>query len=418
MLNVDNPKNPTVLSLCTGYRGLERGIESVIGKCTGLAYVEIEAFAITNLVNKMETGKLGPVPIWTDLKTFDAKPFRDCVDILTGGYPCQPFSAAGKRNGEDDPRHLWPYIRTIIMDCKPRQCFLENVEGHLTLGISEVLSDLEAMGYRFEGGIFSASEVGAPHQRKRVFILAESADHRQRITEATKEERAPDLRESETKGRIESGEPSLRSERLGCDVANSRSGSSNPRENRTGRKEGSNFDRRSEQSELGNSQSDNERRLSITTMHREGVEIGGPSFYQWPSRPGEPQREWEEPRVIASRIANRHGRLANPSNSDRRTGIKGIEKEEKQRGYRSPNERRQLVNTGSEKRQGIPQPERRLEDRKTRNASGKGYPKPIMGRTADGTRNRVDRLRLLGNGVVPQTAAKAYFTLSQKLCNY
>lgn len=402
--SVDNTKeSPTVLSLCSGYTGLERGIESVIGKCTGLAYVEIEAFAVTNLVNKMETGKLDPVPIWTDLKTFDAKPFRGCVDILTGGYPCQPFSAAGKRNGEDDPRHLWPYIRTIIMDCKPGQCFLENVEGHLTLGISEVLSDLEAMGFRSKGGIFSASEVGAPHQRKRVFILAQSADYRQWITETAKEERAPDLRKSETSRRIENGELSLRSEGLSCDVANSggdgrrknkpgreeekrividgdgqgelansRSGPSNPRENGTGRKKGSDFDRRSEQSELGNSQSDNERRLPISTMHRERVEIGRSSFHQWPSRPGEPQHEWEEPRVVADADSRLRAEQPRPDKRSIST-VNG--------------------KSGS-------------DGRETQSE---------LGRTADGTRNRVDRLRLLGNGVVRQTAAKAYLTLWRKL---
>lgn len=333
-LNVDTSKNPTILSLCTGYGGLERGIESVIGKCTGLAYVEIEAFAVANLVNKMETGKLDPVPIWTDLKTFDARPFRGAVDIITGGYPCQPFSAAGKRNGTEDPRHLWPYIRTIVMDCKPRQCFFENVEGHLTLGVSEVLSDLEAMGYRSEVGIFSASEVGAPHQRKRVFILADRK--RERL------ERHPG-NGSRCNGQIREVQE----------------------QNRTTCKE---------------------------------------RLYLWPSRPGEPQHEWEQPRIVAD-----------TKDTDRWTGKEGVETKKKQRGNRSSNECRQLVNTGSEKRQRLPQSKGRLKDRKTWNPSGKRETESELGRATNGTRNRVDRLRLLGNGVVWQTAAKAYYTLSQKL---
>jgi len=173
-------KPPAVLSLCSGYGGIERGLCGVFGGVATVAYVEIEAFAVANLVDKMEEGRLGAAPIWTDIKTFDATPFRGVVDILTGGYPCQPFSAAGKRAGADDPRHLWPYIVRIIQDCEPRAVFLENVEGHLSLGVGEVLADLESLGYGVEAGIFSAAEVGAPHQRKRVFILGDSQSNDER----------------------------------------------------------------------------------------------------------------------------------------------------------------------------------------------------------------------------------------------
>jgi len=172
---VDNPKKlPSVISLCSGYGGLEKGIERAIGKVAVIAYVEIEAFAVANLVDKMETGKLAPAPIWTDIKTFNARVFRGSVDILCGGYPCQPFSHAGKRKGKEDPRHLWPHIKRIIRECEPRLCFFENVEGHISMGLEEVLFDLGELGYRVEAGIFSAAEVGAPHQRKRVFIMGHS----------------------------------------------------------------------------------------------------------------------------------------------------------------------------------------------------------------------------------------------------
>ena len=93
-------------------------------------------------------------------------------DILSGGYPCQPFSAAGKRLGTEDPRHLWPFIADGIRAMRPRLCFFENVEGHISLGLRAVIEELAGIGYETTWGIFSASEVGAPHQRKRVFILA------------------------------------------------------------------------------------------------------------------------------------------------------------------------------------------------------------------------------------------------------
>jgi len=123
----------------------------------------------------MEAGLMDPAPIWTDLKTFPWAEFRDRVDILTGGYPCQPFSAAGKRLGTEDERHLWPYIASGICILKPRVCFFENVEGHISLGLREVISELGQMGYETTFGIFSAAECGASHQRRRVFILAVSS---------------------------------------------------------------------------------------------------------------------------------------------------------------------------------------------------------------------------------------------------
>jgi len=172
---VDSAKElPTVLSFCSGYGGLERGLDLAGFEHRVIAHVEIEAYAIANLANKMERGKLLPAPIWSNLKTLPVQPFRDKVDLITGGYPCQPFSAAGERKGDKDPRHLWPHIRRHIKAIRPVRVFFENVEGHISLGLREVISDLESLGYKTMWGLFSAREVGAPHQRKRVYILADS----------------------------------------------------------------------------------------------------------------------------------------------------------------------------------------------------------------------------------------------------
>ena len=177
--HMDTTKAITHIGLCAGYGGIELGLQRAIPNMRTIALCEVEAFAVANLVAKMESGCLEPVPVWPNLKTFPWASFRGCVDILTGGYPCQPFSAAGKRQGADDPRHLWrPYIARGIRILQPRICFFENVEGHISLGLSDVIEDLAGMGYRTTWGIFSASEVGAPHQRKRVFILAVSSGFR------------------------------------------------------------------------------------------------------------------------------------------------------------------------------------------------------------------------------------------------
>ena len=93
-------------------------------------------------------------------------------DIICGGYPCQPFSTAGKRNGADDPRHLWPWVREAISELRPKYAILENVRGHITLGLSTVIGELASIGYDAEWQIVSANSVGAPHLRERVIIVA------------------------------------------------------------------------------------------------------------------------------------------------------------------------------------------------------------------------------------------------------
>jgi len=93
-------------------------------------------------------------------------------DIICGGYPCQPFSTAGKRNGTDDPRHLWPWVREAISQLRPKYAILENVRGHVSLGLNVVLGEMASIGYDAEWQIVSAASVGAPHRRDRVIIIA------------------------------------------------------------------------------------------------------------------------------------------------------------------------------------------------------------------------------------------------------
>jgi len=174
--NVDNTKEFRLLSICTGYGGIEHGLSLAGFKHRVQAFLEVEAFCCSNLVKAMEVGAIRPAPIWTDLKTFDAEPFRGLVDIVVGGYPCQPFSAAGTRSGVEDPRHLWPYIFQIVCTTRPIYVFFENVEGHITLGLDAVVKDLQGAGYIVEVGLFSSEETGASHSRKRIFILGKLAN--------------------------------------------------------------------------------------------------------------------------------------------------------------------------------------------------------------------------------------------------
>lgn len=170
--DMDSAKTVTHVSLCAGYGGIDLGLKRAIRGLRTIAFSEIEAFACANLVSKMEAGLLDPAPIWTNVKTFPWASFHGRVGILSGGYPCQPFSAAGKRLGKDDPRHLWPWIADGIRAMRPELCFFENVEGHISLGLRDVIQELGEIGYRTTWGVFSAGEIGADHRRKRVFILA------------------------------------------------------------------------------------------------------------------------------------------------------------------------------------------------------------------------------------------------------
>lgn len=184
---MDNTKELNHISLCTGYGGIDLGLSRAIEDVRTVCYVEIEAYNIQNLVTKIEAGLLDAAPIFTDLKQFPWHLFSGKVDILSGGFPCQPFSSAGARKADSDPRHLWPYIKQGIIEMgKPTFIFLENVEGIITAklkgdkwadsaGISvllHVLRELERLGYKAEAGLFSASEAGSPQERRRVFILA------------------------------------------------------------------------------------------------------------------------------------------------------------------------------------------------------------------------------------------------------
>ena len=377
---MDHSKTVTHIGLCAGYGGIELGLHRAIPNLRSVALCEIEAFAIANLVAKMEAGLMDPAPIWPDLKTFPWAAFRDRVDILTGGYPCQPFSSAGKRAGKEDPRHLWPWIADGVRLLRPRCCFFENVEGHISLGLSDVIEDLAGMGYRTTWGIFSASEVGAPHQRKRVFILANN--QRERVKE------------------------------------------------------------------LG-------RWIATWTQQHSAWNDGSNS---WPSRPGEQQYGWEPPRVVSGRqtLDDTQERCLRDDSDNQRKAIgesdttdhsglcggeamadshridRSAQAEGREHDRQAGPAGEELGDSQSGNGEGQ-QVHLRQGQGEHRGASGsecngRRQTQPPLGGDADGAAggmdyaelcvscdNRTDELRLLGNGVVPATAERAFRVLIQEL---
>jgi DNA (cytosine-5)-methyltransferase 1 len=170
------------LALCAGNGGLSLGLGLAVPDSRVVCLVEREAFAAEHLAAKGGPSGLGDAPVWSDLVSFDGRPWRGVVDIVTAGFPCQPFSSAGARRGTSDPRWLWPHIQRIIEEVGPGFVFLENVPGLVRSGLGPVLSGLAALGFDAEWDLFSAEEVGACHIRKRFFLLA-SHPERQRPPE-------------------------------------------------------------------------------------------------------------------------------------------------------------------------------------------------------------------------------------------
>jgi DNA (cytosine-5)-methyltransferase 1 len=311
------------LSLCAGVGGIDIGLRKVVKGLRTLAMVEREAFSISVLESKMEEGALDKCPIYPDLLRFPWERYRGLLDIVSGGFPCQPFSISGSRKSTEDPRHLWPFIKEGIGITKPRFCFFENVDGIASAKspgyysvLHHVLSDLEEMGYRTEAGCFSAEEVGAPHLRKRWFILAYSGCNDE--TSRGKRKTPP---EGSREGNGEGGS--------GCDA---RTRHLEAARKATGMAYG--------ERERLEGHTRHERYESGPTRKSES---GGPTsesgLQRWPARPGEKQKGWEPPRTV----------------------------------------------------------------------------KPGLGRYVDGIPNRVDRLRALGNAVVPEVAATAFVHLLKRL---
>ena len=341
---MDTSQAITHVSLCAGYGGIDLGLRRCLPTLRTILACEIEAYAVAQLCAKMETGKMDACPIWTDVKTCPWELYRDKVSILSAGYPCPPFSTAGKRKGKEDPRHLWPFIQRAIAIIRPGFCFFENVEGHITLGLKDVVFDLGELGYDVTAGIFSAAELGAPHQRKRIFIL----------------------------------------------------GNSN----------------RNESSEIRRNISE---MLEVQAEERQNKcanVFGGTGERDWPARPGEEQRDWEEPRVV---VYTQHDGL--PPGE--------VGKSTKDTGADNPQGAHEASNAqGTSRPQGggnIQGGEQGKKDNEINGANGGGIESKLGGATdgiasrVDATAHRVDRLRMLGNGVVPATAAKAFITLMNEI---
>jgi DNA (cytosine-5)-methyltransferase 1 len=301
---LSNPPPLRVLDLFSGIGGFSLGLER--------AGMETAAFCEIDPKCRRRLSLLWPeIKIHDDVKQLDGRQYAGAIDVICGGYPCQPFSAAGKQQGEADPRHLWPEMHRIIRQACPRWVIAENVRGHVSLGFDTVASQLEDDGFTVWPFIIPASAVGAPHRRDRIWILAHHSG---------------DGRGTGWPGRSDSGCP-WELERTLQIVGNS-AGSGLPHRGRT---------------QMADSREEKPK------YERPGGALGGLSnmantlCHHVQGRQQPDQEERQEP-------------------SERQTGLCGGARE----------------------------------------ASSQWAVEPDVGRVAHGVPDRVDRLRMLGNAVVPQ----------------
>lgn len=146
----------------------------LLGWCPVCA-VEYNAYARSVLLARQNDGTFPPFPIWDDVRTFDGRPWRGIVDVVSGGFPCQDISTQGKRAGISGKNSgLWKEFARVIGEVLPRYVFIENSPELVSSGLDEVLCDLAGMGFDARWGCIPAATVGAPHLRNRIWIVANS----------------------------------------------------------------------------------------------------------------------------------------------------------------------------------------------------------------------------------------------------
>jgi DNA (cytosine-5)-methyltransferase 1 len=388
------------LSLCTGYAGYELGMRLAGVRFKTVCYCEIEKYCQEIIKARIKDGYLDDAPIWDDIRTLDGKELAGLVDIITGGFPCQPHSVAGRRLGEEDSRDLWPDFARLIRDIRPEYVLLENVPGILAPGkinllVLKVLRQIglfgeenniphagkiirnivKALGQPFAGRVIGelaeigydciwdcipASYCGAPHLRWRWWALA--YDNRQR-------QQQPQGNIEKSGGRAGNG---------GEDVSHTAK-------------------RKDIKRKPGDVVKEAERGEGINAAAGIGGDVADTKRFTGALRAteGEKPGRFTGGGIISDTIGNGlQGERDGRGDFERPAGLRSGE--------------------GKDKEQVIPHTEGELLDRKVRTRRGRESPansgwwevEPALGRVVDGCADRVDCLKALGNGNVPEVVKR------------
>ena len=335
------------------------------GKLLGwrtICAVERDAYAAQVLAQRQNDGLLEAFPIWSDVCSFDGYRWRGIVDVVSGGFPCQDISAAGKGAGIDGDRSgLWKEMARIICEVRPTYAFIENSPMLTTRGLERVLCDLSEMGFDAEWCVLGADDCNAPHQRKRIWILAAN-NYDNRHCKQNQSQRA---RENKTSDFIDGKQESVvYTDNNGCTPTEIRSGT---------------FKR-------GNS---SETRAIKTSK------LKGSGFKSKKMAYSKVQRRVETRKLQFGRSKKR------------------VSCRSKKNSYTDCSSKQRI------KQILIDPKERKIEserqDRSFRYEFGRWPTEPNMGRVANGVAFRVDRIKALGNGQVPRVAATAFELLRSRI---
>ena len=347
------------LDLFSGIGGFSLGLESA-GLVETVAFCDFDDYC-QKILKKNFSG----VPIYGDVKELNYERLKadgiDTIDIITGGYPCQPFSVAGRKKGEEDPRHVWPEMFRLIQELRPTWVIGENVGGHIKLGLDTVLENLESEGYSARTFSISASSVGANHKRERVWTLGYSTNNRRNESKSDPQTRRT-IRQSEEGG--------MRQLERTSDVENSRRSSG--REQSPGNKEGSrlwSFEKTKRSTDTSEATGSSERAETMADTQRkrlEGLSQQSSSL----SREDQGAQSWNE--------SSGDKDLADTKSGNR-------------------NEHETNREHGKTTSQEIPRDRGSISG-----VSSWWEVEPDVGRVAYGVSKGMDRLKCLGNSVVPQ----------------
>ena len=339
--------------------------------------VEWDAYAASILVHRQNDGSLPPFPIWDDVQTFDGRPWRGRVDVISGGFPCQDISAAGKGAGIDGERSgMWGHMARIVGEVRPRFVFVENSPMLVGRGLARVLGDLASLGYDAKWGVLGARNAGAPHKRDRIWIVGELPDSQllRRNSRLRGQAGQQPGERREARGVIASS---------GEDVADSDLcrfvepiDDEKRRDGVDSRESPGNCCRASE--DVADAHGSGSESFKPSELRAEGA-------FQSPGHSGEAdQTQGEEESQGEEAVPHAHGKRPLPPEGHRELG-----------GQRSGE-------CGHQERGGGGQDA----------AEVWWATEPELGRVAYGVAHRVDRLKCIGNGQVPQCAALAWRILT------
>ena len=375
-----------ILDVCSGIGGFSLGLEATGGFDT-VAFCEYDEFC-RKVLNK----HWPDVPIYKDLKEIGNEPTRliQEFDLICGGIPCQPFSLAGKQKGKEDDRHLWPYMYEIIKHKKPTWVIVENVGGFVNVALDDVCLDLETEGYATQSFIIPACGVEAPHRRDRIWIIGKNVGN---TTDNGRTKDKPSEEEGRVIGQSEEGRV-LESE------GTSDGGTSNVADTESDREDGVSRESESEHGQgdtrLESSSSNNgriERGSKQDVADSEGIEGSGNNNSR------------------SSTQQDREDRVQSESRGERSSkGTKDVSNSGGKRGRSGQADRQDAKDAGElpgsqEHREGNAEPGLggMVDGLSSRLDGHHGFEvEPDIPRVAENIPDRVNRLKALGNSIVPQ----------------